>query len=125
MNTKEGIPAGFLLHQLRQRSRALRFAMQSFGDEPANILESEGRQHDLMYARVGLADCLKLSQKWVPGADLIVPVRTDQQQGPHLSVRDQVLEQVERRSIQPLQIVEKQRQRVLLPREDAEEASEN
>ena len=44
---------------------------------------------------------------------------------PHLSVRDQVLEEVERRGIQPLQIVKKQRERVLLPREDAEEAAEH
>src|ERR1700738_485570 len=37
-------------------------------------------------------------------------------------MRNQVLEEIERRGIQPLQIVKKQRDRVLLPREDAEEA---
>src|SRR5712692_9457447 len=40
-------------------------------------------------------------------------------------MRDQVLEEVERRAIQPLQIVEEQRERVLLPREYAEEAPED
>jgi hypothetical protein len=40
-------------------------------------------------------------------------------------VRDQVLEEVERRCIKPLQIVEEQRERVLLPREYAEKAPEN
>ena len=43
----------------------------------------------------------------------------------HLRVRDQVLKELERRCIQPLQIVKKQRERVLLPREDAEEAPEH
>src|ERR1700677_1828285 len=43
----------------------------------------------------------------------------------HLRVRDQVLEKVERRAIQPLQIVKKQRQGVFLPRKHAEEAPEN
>src|SRR5216684_5698132 len=40
-------------------------------------------------------------------------------------MRDQVLEEVERCGIQPLQIVQKQRERVLLPREYAEEAPED
>src|ERR1700722_8275352 len=43
----------------------------------------------------------------------------------HLRVRDQVLEKVERRGIQPLQIVKKQRERVFLPRKHAEEPTEN
>src|SRR5260370_37303333 len=43
----------------------------------------------------------------------------------HLRVRDQVLQKVERRGIQPLQIVKKQREGVFLPRKHAEEAPEN
>ena len=59
------------------------------------------------------------------GADLVVPVGPDQQQMPHLGVRDQMLEEIERRGIQPLQIVKEQREGMLLPREHAEEAPEN
>src|SRR5260370_1046886 len=40
-------------------------------------------------------------------------------------MHDQVLEEVERRGIEPLQIVQKQRERVLLPREYAEEAPDD
>src|SRR5882762_2132108 len=43
----------------------------------------------------------------------------------HLGMRDQVLEEVERRCVQPLQIVQKQGERVLFPREYAEEAPED
>ena len=43
---------------------------------------------------------------------------------PHLRVRDQVREEVERRCIKPLQIVEQQRERVLLSCEYAEEVPE-
>src|SRR6267142_1863251 len=43
----------------------------------------------------------------------------------HLAIRDDGLEEVECRRIQPLQIVEKQGERVLLPREYAEEAPED
>ncbi len=103
----------------------LRLAMQGIGDEPADIVESKGCQHDLLDPRSGLADRLERPQKRVRGADLVVPIGPDQQQVPHLRVRDQVLEEVERRRIQPLQIVEEQRERVLLPREDAEEPPEH
>ena len=59
------------------------------------------------------------------GADLVVPVGADQQQVPHLRMRHQMLEEVERCGIQPLQIIEEQRERVLLAREHAEEAPEH
>ena len=59
------------------------------------------------------------------GADLVVPVRPDQQQTPHLRMGDQMLDEVECRRIQPLQIVEEQRERMFLAREHAEEAPEN
>src|ERR1700730_8977727 len=99
--------------------------MQSIGDKPSDMVEPEGRQHDLMHPGIGVTDRLKSPQKRVRGSDLVVSIGPDQQQVPHLRVRDQVLEEVERRSIKPLQIVEKQRERVLLPREYAEKPPEN
>ena len=59
------------------------------------------------------------------GIDLVVPVSPDQHQMPHLRLGQQMLEQVERCRVQPLQIVEEQRQRVLRPGEHAEEAPEH
>ena len=59
------------------------------------------------------------------GIDLVVPVGADQQQVLHVRLGQQILEQVERRRIEPLQIVEEQRERVLLAREHAEEAPEH
>ena len=41
---EERIAASLLLHQLRQGPRMLRLAMQGIGDEPADIVEPEGRQ---------------------------------------------------------------------------------
>src|SRR6202020_1646145 len=70
-------------------------------------------------------DRLERPRKRVGGDDLVVSIGPDQKQVPHLRVRDQVLQQVERRRIQPLQIVKKQRERVLVPREYAEEAPKN
>src|ERR1700737_1226873 len=98
--------------------------MQSSGDKPSDIIEPKGRQHDLLDPRSGLANRLQRPQKRVRGSDLVVSIGPDQKQVPHLRVRDQVLEEVERRCIKPLQIVEEQRERVLLPREYAEKPPE-
>ena len=57
--------------------------------------------------------------------DFVVPVGADQQQVPHIRLGQQVLEQIERRRIEPLQIVEEQGQRMLRPGEHAEEAPED
>src|SRR5258708_15683566 len=98
--------------------------MQSIGDKPSDIVDPERRQHDLLDRRSGIANRLKRPQKRVRGADLVIPVGPDQKQVPHLRVRDQVLQEVERRCIKPLQIVEEQRERVLLPCEYAEKPPE-
>ena len=59
------------------------------------------------------------------GTDLVVPIGADQQQVPHLRVRDQMLDEVERGGIQPLQIIEEQRERMLRRGERAKEAPEH
>ncbi len=125
LDREERIAAGLLLHQLRQRQRLLRLAMQGSGEEPADIVEPEGRQHDFLDPRSGSADRLERAQQRVRGADLVVPVGPDHQQMPDLRVRHQLLEEVERCRIEPLQIVEKQCERVLLAREYAQEAPEH
>src|ERR1700682_2346572 len=98
--------------------------MHCIGKELTDIGESEWGQHDLANPRSGFADRIQHPQKWVRRTDLVVPIGADQHQVPHLRVRDQMLEQVERRRIKPLQIVQKQRERVLLAREHPEEPPE-
>ena len=59
------------------------------------------------------------------GGDLIVAVGTDQQEVAHLGIGHEMLDQIEGRRIQPLQIVEEQRQRMLRTGEHAEETPEH
>src|SRR3984893_19060321 len=99
--------------------------MQGIGHELAEIVECERRQLDPLDPRSGLADRLQRAQERVRGADLVVPVGADQQQVPYLPVGDQMLEEVECRRVQPLQIVEEQHERVLRRGEYAEEPPEH
>src|SRR4029077_20445565 len=68
---------------------------------------------------------LELQHQRMGSADFVVAIRTDQHEVPKIRPGKHVLEQIERRGVEPLQIVEEERQRVLRPREDAEESPEH
>ncbi len=58
------------------------------------------------------------------GIDLVVPVGADQHQVPHVGLGQQILHQIERCRIEPLQVVEEQGER-MLPREYTDESPEH
>src|SRR5260370_2765815 len=97
-------------------------AVQRIADEAADIVEAEGRQHDFLHSRSGLADCGQRARERVRRTDFIVAVGPDQHQVPYVRFGNQVLQQVKGCRVQPLQIVEEQRKRVLRPGKRAEEA---
>src|SRR5216683_1465148 len=99
--------------------------MQSIGDERADVLEPQRCQHNFADSHSSLADLLQSPQKWVRRTHLVVPVGTDEQQVPDLRIRDQTLNEVEGCSIQPLQIIKKESERVLRLGEHTEEAPEH
>ena len=58
------------------------------------------------------------------GIDFVVAVGTDHHQVLHIRPGQQILEQVQRGRVEPLHIVEEQREWVLRPCEDADESPE-
>jgi hypothetical protein len=66
---------------------------------------------DLLHERARSADRFQLAHQRMVGADLIVPIGSDQQQVLHIRLGQQILKKVEGGRVEPLQIVEKQRQR--------------
>src|SRR5262249_56246742 len=54
-------------------------------------------------------------------SNLIVAVGADEEEIAKLGPAQQVFQQVERRSVEPLQVIEEERQRMLRPREHADE----
>src|SRR5215475_8988921 len=85
---------------------------------------NEGRKDDIVHACSALADGFELAQQRMRGIDCVVPVSTDHHQVLHIRLVQQVLEQIERRCVEPLQVVEEQRQRVLRPREHTDKTPE-
>ena len=53
--------------------------MEGIGDESADIVEAEGRQRNLLDSSSNVPDRLERPQKWVRGADLVLPVSANYQ----------------------------------------------
>ena len=118
LNREERVPRRLLVNQVRQRRRALRFAVEGVRQQLPQIVAPERAEHDVLHGRAGLADRIELEDERVRGTDLVVPIRADEQQVLKVAAGQQVFEQIERRRIQPLQVVEKQRERMLGARKD-------
>ena len=58
-------------------------------------------------------------------SDFVVSVSADQHQVLHARWIQQILEEIERRRVEPLQVVEEERQRMLRPREHPDEPPED
>jgi hypothetical protein len=79
------------VHQSRQRGGIVRRAAKRIRNEPLQVFMGERRKTNL-YERSRLANSIERTQKRMRRTDLVVPVGADQQQVPHLRVRDQMLE---------------------------------
>ena len=125
LSREERVALGLLEHQLGQRLRKFLFGTQGIGHERDHIVLPKRAQHDLRHPPPGVANRPQRTHERVRGTDLVVAIRTDQQQVPHIRLGDQALEQFEGRRVQPLQVVEEQREWVLRPCEHAEETPEH
>src|SRR5262245_38356698 len=77
-----------------------------------------------MHYRSSLADRFELAHQRMSGIDFVVPVGADQHQVLHVRPGQQILYQIERRRIEPLQIVEEQGERTFRSREYADKSTE-
>src|SRR5579864_2184850 len=102
------------MHQLRKGRSALRFAAKRIRNQLREVFAGERRKRDLLYRRTGVLDGLKLAPQRMHGIDFVVPICADQHQVLQIRPGQEILQQVERRQVEPLQVVEEQRERVLL-----------
>ena len=113
------------MHMPHERFQPRRVLVKTLGDEPAQISGGQRAKYDISHDRSLVADRVQHPHERMGRAHLVVPVCADQQQVPDLRVSDQVLYQLEGGCIQPLQVVEEERKRVLRLGENAEESTEH
>ena len=96
---------------------------QGVGDHPAHILKSERIQTDLLHTAAGFTDCRQPLHQEMCRRDPVIAIGADQKQVMQIWLSQQILKEVERGCIQPLQVVKEESQWVLWSGEHAEQAT--
>ena len=98
--------------------------MKRIRNQLSQVFTGQRREGDLLHYRSSLADRFELAHQRMGGIDFVVAVGADQHQVLHVRPGQQILEQIERCCIEPLQIVEEQRERMFRPCEYADKSPE-
>src|SRR2546426_4334171 len=125
LDEEERVARGLLVHQLRQRGGARQLAAKRIRNELIHVLTGEGRELDFLHGRSRVPYRLELQHQRMGGADFVVAIRSDQHEMPEIRPSEHVLEQIERRGVEPLQVVEKERERMFGSSESPDESPEH
>ena len=113
------------MHELRERMGLVARAMETIGEEMRHIFDAQRPEQNLLHTSSVPADRFERLRQRMRGTDLVVPVGADQQEVPDLRLGGQVLQQIKRRRVEPLQVVQKQHEGMFGPGKDADEAPQN
>src|SRR5262249_19234514 len=121
LNGEERIASRLLVHQLRERRDGFRRAPNSVRNQLPDMCSGERPKHDLVYHSASGLDRIELAHERMCRGDFIIAEGADEEKIAEMGSGQQVFQQVERRRVEPLQIIEEERQRMFWPREDADE----
>src|ERR1700730_9228084 len=125
LHGEKRIAAGLLMRQLRKRNDALHLAAKSVRNQLPEMLPGEWRQRDLCNLSAGGLDGVELAHERMRRTDFVVAIGTDQHEVLQIRPRQQVIQQIERRRVEPLQIIQEEGQRMFGLREYADEPLEH
>ncbi len=125
LDCKKCIPSRLLVYQLRQRCNPLGLGVKGIRNQLGQVSRAEWQKSNLVNCTSSPADRLDLAYQRMSRIDFVVPIGADQQQVLDIRPGQQILQQIQCRRVQPLQIVEKQGQRMLWPGKYANESAEN
>ncbi|HYZ83110.1 MAG TPA: hypothetical protein VE621_01830 [Bryobacteraceae bacterium] len=74
---EEWITGSLVMHKLRERHDACRFAANSVRNELFEVFAGKRRKRDLLYLSAGALDSFELASQRMSGIDLIVPIGAD------------------------------------------------
>src|SRR5215471_3611003 len=121
LNGEERIATRLLVHQSRERRAAFRLAAKGVRNQLPEMLWAERPKRDLLYPSAGGLDRVELAHERMGCRDFVVTAGADEEKIAKFGPAEQVFQQVERRRIEPLQVIEEERQRMFRPREDTDE----
>ncbi len=121
LNDKERVASRLLVHQLCQPSSPPRRAAKRIRDQLPDVFMGQRRERDLRDLSAFALDGFELAHQRMRSINLVLPVGADQQQVPDVRLGQKIVEEIECCCVEPLQIVEEQCQRMVRPREHADE----
>src|SRR4029078_4885116 len=104
---------------------ALQRAAQRVGQKLRQVVASQRREHDVLQLAASLANRVELTDQRMRGADLVIAIGSDEQKMLQVRAGQQILDQIQRGGIEPLQVVQEQGQRMLPPGEHPDQAPED
>src|SRR4029453_12833671 len=113
------------MHQLRQRPSGLGRTPKRLREPPSQLLILERPEHDFAHDDAAVADHRQLPLERMRRTALVVAVGPNQEQMLGFRLDEDVLQEIERRSIEPLEIVEEQRQRMLVARKHSDQPTKS
>ena len=122
LNREKRIAAGLIFDKLCERGCTIRLAVKRIRKQLLEVVASQGGKHDIVQDRSCLTNRLQLTHQWMRRVHFVIPVGADQHQMLHIGLAQQILDQIQRRSVEPLQIVEKQRQGMFRPSKNADKS---
>ncbi len=125
LHDEERIAGRLPVHQLSEWGGARQVAAERIRNELPHVFARERRKHDLVHVRSRVPDCFELARQRMRRRDFVVPVRADQHQVRHAGWSQQIFEEIERRRVEPLQVVEEECQRMVPLGEHADEPPEH
>ena len=125
VDSEEGVAAGFLPRQARQRRGLGQGAMNRIGDELLKVPLRKRSDHDVAYDNSGIAQAIEHDSQPVRGTDVVVTAGANEEQVARIGVGRQIVDQVQAGGIGPLKIVEEDGERVLWTREGADELAQH
>src|SRR5215831_11766487 len=89
------------------------------------MLSAERPKRDLLYPSASGLDRVELAHERMACRDFVVAVGADEEKMAQIGPAQQVFQQIERRCVEPLQVIEEERQGMFRPREDADKLSKH
>jgi hypothetical protein len=123
--SEKRVAGDLIVDQLCQWSDPIRFAVKSIRNQLPKICKGQGCKGDFLHNRSSLADRFELAHQRMAGINFVVPVGANQHQVSHIRLGQEILEQIERCRVKPLQVVEEESKRMLRSCEYAEESPED
>src|SRR5262245_65604659 len=111
LNRDKWISLSFRMDQWRQRSSALRLAANRVFNQLFEIVAGQRCKNDLLHCRSSFANRFEFAHQWMAGIDFVVSISTNQHQVPQIRLSQEILEHIECCQIEPLQVVEEERDR--------------